>query len=296
MRSIPIALTRTPSHGRARRSGLLGQMGRHAVLIIVGVAWLVPMYLMVINAFKPQRNILAAPFSVPFGVLTTKFISSALSGSSFNILHSYLSTAIFVVLDDIFVVLLCGPLAYVIARGARRRYQVLLFYIVGGTFIPAQAILIPVVYVLRSVHLMNSLAGLVAFQTVLNLPVTLFLYVAYIRSIPSSIDEAAQIDGAGKMRIFWRLIFPLMRPIVATSVILVSMGVWNDFVDPQIILGPITNMQTVTTGIYDAVGQYATSFTTIFPDLLLVLAPALAFFILMQRHIVSGLTAGATKA
>jgi raffinose/stachyose/melibiose transport system permease protein len=265
-------------------------------MIIVGAAWLLPMYLMIVNAFKPQRDILAAPFGIPFGDLTTRFISSAVNGSSFNILHAYGSTALFVVLDDVFTVLLCGPLAYVIARGVRRRYQLLLFYFVAGTFIPAQVILIPVVYVLRYVHLMNSLAGLVAVQTVLNLSVTLFLYVAYIRSLPVSIDEAAQIDGAGRMRIFWRLIFPLMRPIVATSVILVSMGVWNDFVDPQIILGPTNNLQTVTTGIYEAIGQYATNFTEIFPDLLLVLAPALAFFVLMQRHIVNGLTAGATKA
>jgi raffinose/stachyose/melibiose transport system permease protein len=296
MRSVSSAAARRLSPGRTRKGSRLGRIGRHVVLVIVSVGWLVPMYLMVINAFKPQRDILAAPFSIPFGALTTRFIRLALDGSSFNILHAYGSTALFVVLDDIFVVLLCGPLAYVIARGMRRRYQVLLFYIVGGTFIPAQVILIPVVYVLRYAHVMDSLIGLVAFQTVLNLPVTIFLYVAYIRSIPVSIDEAAQIDGAGRMRIFWRLVFPLMRPIVATSVILVSMGVWNDFVDPEIILGPVSNLQTVTTGIYGAIGQYATSFTTIFPDLLLVLAPALAFFIIMQRHIVSGLTSGATKA
>jgi raffinose/stachyose/melibiose transport system permease protein len=86
-----------------------------------------------------------------------------------------------------------------------------------------------------------------------------------------------------------------MRPIVATSVILTSMGVWNDFVDPQIILGPTSKLDTVTTGIYAAIGQYATSFTTVFPDVLLVLTPMLTLYLVLQRHIVGGLTAGASK-
>jgi raffinose/stachyose/melibiose transport system permease protein len=253
------------------------------------------MYLMIVNAFKSQRAILLSPFSLSIGSLTLTYLRQALSGASFNVIHAYGATVLFVALDDVLVVLLCGPAAYIIARAVRRRYQLLLVYFVLGTFIPAQVVLIPVVYILRDFHLMGTIVGLVAFQTVLNMPVTIFLYVAYIRSIPLSIDEAAQIDGARPTRIFWSLIFPIMRPVVATTVILVSMGVWNDFVNPEIILGPTTSMQTVTTGVYEAIGQYATTYTTVFPDLLLVLAPALAFFVLMQRHIVSGLTAGTTK-
>lgn len=289
------AAPRRLSRHNPRSGSRLGRIVRHAVLITVCLGWIVPLYLVVINAFKPQRNILAAPFSIPLHALTTQFVRLALQGSDFNIFHAYASTVLFVILDILFVVLFSGPLAYVIARGAHRRYQVLLFYIVSGTFIPAQAILIPVVYVLRFAHVMNSVIGLVAFQTVLNLPVTIFLYVAYIRTIPVSIDESAKIDRAGQLRIFWTLIFPLMRPVVATSVILLAMGVWNDFVDPQIILGPVNSLQPITTGIYDAIGQYATSFTTIFPDLLLAITPALVFFIIMQRNIVGGLTAGSTK-
>lgn len=289
----------SPRSDRAARPGRtrhhLGSGIRHAILIVVGLVWLVPMYLMVVNAFKPQTAILSSPFGMPLGRMTVRFLEHALVNPTFNVLHAYGATLLFVVLDVTAVVLLCGPVSYVIARGARKRYQVLLFYFVLGTFIPGQAVLIPAVYVLRDMHIMNSIPGLVAFQTVGSLPVTIFLYVAYIRSIPLSIDEAAKIDGAGRLRTFWSLIFPIMRPIVATNVILVAMGVWNDFVSPEIILGPTSGMQTITTGIYEAIGVYSTQFTTVFPDLLLVLGPALAFFLIMQRHIVSGLTAGATK-
>ena len=122
-----------------------------------------------------------------------------------------------------------------------------------------------------------------------------FLFTAFARTIPKQIDEAASIDGAGRVRTFWSCIFPLMKPVVATLVVLNSVSVWNDFVNPQIILGPSSGLYTVTTGVYAAVGQYSTDYTVVFPTLLLAIAPILIFFIIMQRFIIGGLVAGATK-
>jgi raffinose/stachyose/melibiose transport system permease protein len=195
----------------------------------------------------------------------------------------------------ILVVVLSAPASYLIARAIKKRYQALFVYFLLGTFIPGQVILVPVTKILLHVGLMGTLWGLLAFQIAGSMPVSIFLFVGYIRTIPREIDEAAEIDGAGLIRRFWQIIFPLIRPIVATVLILTAMGVWNDFVDPQIIIGPL-GPKTVTTGIYAAIGKYVTDYTTVFPDLLLALAPALIFFILMQRNIIGGLTAGATKS
>jgi raffinose/stachyose/melibiose transport system permease protein len=171
----------------------------------------------------------------------------------------------------------------------------LLLYFLAGTFIPGAAMVIPAIYVLRSLGLVNSFTGLVLYDAATTLPVSIFLFVGYISTIPADIDQAAAIDGAGRYRTFWTIIFPLLKPAVVTVLILNSIGLWNDFVSPQILLGPSSEQYTVTTAIYTGISQYTTDLTKVFPNLLLAIAPVIIFFIYMQRHIIGGLTVGATK-
>lgn len=291
--SAPVRTTTTARADRRRRVTPRTVL-RHTFLTVASLAWVVPLYIVIVNSFKSQTDILTGPLEIPFDRLSLQYLARALTDPNLNVVGAYGFTMLLVVTVNLAAIAVSGPAAYWIARGIKRRHVAVLFYLLLGTFIPAQAILIPVTQVLRTLGFMNSFVGLAAFQTVMAIPVTVFLFVGYIRTIPRSIDEAAMIDGAGVLRRFWRIIFPLMRPIVATAVILTSMGVWNDFVNPQIIMGPF-GPKTVTTGVYAAFGQYFTDFTTVFPNLLLVLAPVLVFFIAMQRNIVSGLTSGSTK-
>ncbi|MFG1628241.1 carbohydrate ABC transporter permease [Kribbella sp. NPDC049227] len=269
--------------------------GRIAFLIVTSVLMLVPMYLLVVSAFKSQQDILAHPFSLSPDQLTTQYLQKAWTNPDFNILKGYAVTALFVVSVNVLSVALAGPVSYVIARRSERRYRMLLLLFVAGTFIPSQVLVIPVVYTLKFLGLMGTIPGFVLFETTLTLPFSIFLYAGYIMTIPASLDEAAAVDGAGKHRIFWSIVFPLMKPAVVTMVILNTFSVWNDFVNPQIILGPGSGLYTVTTGVYAAVSQYSTDYTVVFPTLLLAVAPLLVVFVLLQRHVISGLTAGATK-
>jgi len=267
----------------------LGFMG------VVTVLMLVPMYLLVVSAFKSQQDILAHPFSLSPDQLTTEYLRKAATNPDFNILKGYAVTILFVVSVNVLSVALAGPVSYVIARRSERRYRMLLLLFVAGTFIPSQVLVIPVVYTLKFLGLMGTIPGFVLFETTLTLPFSIFLYAGYIMTIPASLDEAAAVDGAGKHRVFWSIVFPLMKPAVVTMVILNTFSVWNDFVNPQIILGPGSGLYTVTTGVYAAVSQYSTDYTVVFPTLLLAVAPLLVVFVLLQRHVISGLTAGATK-
>ncbi|WP_329001821.1 carbohydrate ABC transporter permease [Kribbella sp. NBC_00709] len=269
--------------------------GRIAFLVITSVLMLVPMYLLVVSAFKSQQDILAHPFSVSPDQLTTEYLKKAATNPDFNILKGYAVTILFVVSVNVLSVALAGPVSYVIARRGERRYRMLLLLFVAGTFIPSQVLVIPVVYTLKFLGLMGTIPGFVLFETTLTLPFSIFLYAGYIMTIPASLDEAAAVDGAGKHRVFWSIVFPLMKPAVVTMVILNTFSVWNDFVNPQIILGPGSGLYTVTTGVYAAVSQYSTDYTVVFPTLLLAVAPLLVIFVLLQKHVISGLTAGATK-
>jgi raffinose/stachyose/melibiose transport system permease protein len=269
--------------------------GRVVFLVLTSVLMLVPMYLLVVSAFKSQQEILAHPFSLSPGQLTTQYLKKAATNPDFNILKGYAVTILFVVSVNVLSVALAGPVSYVIARRGERRYRMLLLLFVAGTFIPSQVLVIPVVYTLKFLGLMGTIPGFVLFETTLTLPFSIFLYAGYIMTIPASLDEAAAVDGAGKHRVFWSIVFPLMKPAVVTMVILNTFSVWNDFVNPQIILGPGSGLYTVTTGVYAAVSQYSTDYTVVFPTLLLAVAPLLVVFVLLQRHVISGLTAGATK-
>lgn len=268
---------------------------RIVFLALTSVFMLVPMYLMVVNSFKSQQDIIARPFSLSPGMLSTEYLRDALTNPDFSIVRGYAVTTLFVVLVNVLSVALAGPVAYVIARRGSRPYKALLMLFVAGAFIPSQVLVIPVVYTLKFLGLMNSIPGFVLFETTLTMPFSIFLYVGFITTIPRSLDEAAMLDGAGRHRVFWSIIFPLMRPAIATMVILNTFSVWNDFVNPQIILGPSSGLYTVTTAIYAAVGQYSTDYTVVFPTLLLAVAPMVVLFVALQRHVIGGLTTGATK-
>jgi raffinose/stachyose/melibiose transport system permease protein len=270
-----------------------GQVLGTAFMSAVTVVMLLPLYLVVVNSFKSQQQIQRQPFAATG--LTPTYLTNALHNPDFNVLRAYGVTALLAVLVNALSLAVAGPVSYVIARGLRRRHQALLLFFLAGTFVPGQVLVIPMVYVLKTLGLMGTIQGFVLFETTLTLPVSVFLYVGFIRSIPSELDQAAMIDGAGRLRVFRSVILPLMRPAVATCVVLHTLGVWKDFVNPQIILGPESGLYTVTTGIFTAVGQYTTDFTVLYPNVLLGIAPVLCFYVFMQRFIVSGLTTGATK-
>ncbi|WP_220507471.1 carbohydrate ABC transporter permease [Amycolatopsis dendrobii] len=282
---------RRPKRGAEREGGVV----RFVLLAGLLVVMVVPVYLLLVNSFKPQDDIVNNPFGLPVGNFTFDFIKAAATSPDFNVLQGYGFTLFLVVTVDIFCIALAGPAAYVIARSLKKRTQLLLLYFLAGTFIPGAALVIPVIYVLRSVGLANTVTGLIAHDVASTLPVSIFLFVGFIRTIPVDIDNAATIDGAGRYRTFWMIIFPLMRPAVVTVLILNSIGIWNDFVSPQILLSPGSGHYTVTTAIYAGISQYSTDLTKVFPNLLLAIAPVIIFFIYMQRYIISGLTVGAVK-
>lgn len=277
------------------RAGLPGTVVKWLVLGAVALVMLIPMYILVISAFKPQAEIIQQPLLIDPSTFTIEFLQQALTSEKFNVVRAYGVTLLFVLLVNVFGIALAAPVAYVIARGRKKWHMALLLMFVSGLFIPGQVTLIPVVFVLRVLGLINTMPGFIVFETAATLPVTIFLFSAYLRTVPRDIDEAAALDGAGQIRAFWWCIFPIMKPVVATIVVLNSISVWNDFVSPQIILGPSSGIYTVTTGVYAAVGEYSTDYTVVFPTLLLAILPAVIFFVAMQRHIIGGLVAGATK-
>lgn len=277
------------------RSAKISNTIRVVFLSILFLAMLVPMYIMVVNAFKPQQEILLSPLGLDPSTATTEFLEAAWNSTQFPVIEGYAFTIFLVLACNVIAIGFAVPAAYVIARTPGILFAALLMFFVAGMFIPAQIILVPAVFVLKALGLMGTIPGLVLFMSASMIPFTLFIFSGYIRMLPKSLDEAAAIDGAGRQRILWTIVFPLMRPIVATAFILNALSAWNDFVSPQLILGPGSQFRTITTGVYAAVSTYTTNYEIVFPTLLLAVVPILLIFVLMQRHIMGGLSAGAVK-
>jgi ABC-type sugar transport system, permease component len=286
---------RPAAQAAKRKAGLIRTLPRALVLLIATIVMLFPLYVVIVNSFKANSQIISDPLGLPIHHFSFRYVKAVFTSGDFNVTSAYVTTISLVIVVNILSIACTAPASYVIARSRSRWRSVLLIYFLLGTFVPTTALIIPVVYVLRYLGLIGTFPGLVALQTCLTLPLSVFLFTGFIATIPREIDEAASIDGAGQIRTFWMLIFPLMRPAVATVVILNSLGVWNDFVNPQTILGPASGHYTITTGLYAAIGRYFTDYTVVFPDLLLIVGPVLIFFLALQRFIIGGLVSGATK-
>jgi raffinose/stachyose/melibiose transport system permease protein len=181
-----------------------------------------------------------------------------------------------------------------IARSPRVGVRNLYFLLLLGLMLPGAMILLPLVKVMLTMHLTFHIAGLILYDVAGYMPFATFIFAGFIRAIPRDLDDMARIEGASRLTIYFRIILPLMGPALATVAIFLSLFSWNDFISPQIILGP-GGEQTITTGIYYAVGLYTSNFERIFSLIVLASLPLCVLFVSLQRRFVSGLTQGALK-
>jgi len=267
---------------------------RHAFLILLCLVLLVPFYIAVVNAFKPKAAIVSDPMGIPFAELTLSNFSKAAFTPSFNIFKAYGTTAVITIASIVCLVALGSMMSYVLARSKGKFFTFAYLLLLGGMMIPPQVILIPIIKLLRALGLMFTETGLVLYNTGWYIPFTAFIYTGFIRTISKELDESAMMEGANGFQIFWRIIFPILKPPSASVVIFLFLFVWNDFLNPLVLLGS-TKGYTVTTGIYLAVGQFSTNWDQIFALVVLASLPVLIVFLLLQRYFVSGLSDGAVK-
>ena len=260
------------------------------VMVPLGCLIAVPFYYIVVNTFKTQAQTTQSPLGLPqrpyFGNYSAVFHNTPLVTSFLNTLYV---TAL-----SIAVMLIVGSMAaFGIILSKSWLTKGLGVVLIVAFLVPGQSTLIPVYQMLVKVHLVDSLTGLV-FVYSAGAIFCYFLIVGYMRTVPSEIIEAARIDGAGPFRIFWSLMLPLIRPILVTVGVFQTMWVWNDFITPNVFISS-PEKQTLVLQVYTAIGQFTTDWPAFITLSVMVLTPTVIFFILMQRHIVSGLVKGSIK-
>jgi raffinose/stachyose/melibiose transport system permease protein len=184
--------------------------------------------------------------------------------------------------------------AYAIARNmSRRPFRLMYYYFVSALFVPFPIIMLPVAKQTALLHLDNRI-GLILLYVVYGLAFNIFIFTAYIRSLPRELEEAAVVDGARTWTVFWKVIFPLLGPMNATVGILTCLWAWNDFLLPLVILSN-PNAATLPLVQYVFQNQFQTNYPTAFASYLMAMAPLLLVYVVSQRWVISGVTRGAVK-
>lgn len=268
--------------------------GIYIVLILISLLVLLPLVFLLLNSFKSQAEIIRNPLSLP-GHVTFEYIKNAFETIHFGRALGY--TLVLEVFSLIGIVLFSTLCAWMITRCKSKAMNVIYLLFVAAILVPFQAIMYPLISIMESLSLKNLL-GLIIMYTGFGISMSVFMMTGYIKGIPRDIEESALIDGANIFQIFFRILLPLVKPMIITIVILNGMWIWNDYLLPFLTLGN-SDFKTITLEIYYAKmtsGQFGSPWETLFPAVLIAILPLVVLFLLFQKHFVKGVTSGAVKS
>jgi raffinose/stachyose/melibiose transport system permease protein len=264
-------------------------------LVATGTAGIfcLPLYVALVNVFKPSSEVVSEPLALPVPP-TLDNLSRVLSRSDGLYWYGLMNSVTLTTLSILITTVLAAMSAHYLLRAGRWWSRAVLSVMLTGLMIPPAVIMLPITRILDSIGLMHSMAGAVLVNIGYYLPFAVFVFTGFIRTIPRELEEAAAVDGAGRFRTFWQVVFPLLRPASASVLIFLGVWVWNDFLTPLLVLGAGAG-NTVTVGIFRSIGPYQQDFGAVFAFMLLATLPVLLMYLAFQKHFVRGLTGGATK-
>ncbi|MFF7681805.1 carbohydrate ABC transporter permease [Microbacterium sp. NPDC007973] len=286
--------THAPTRSRFDSRSMLRLARRlpiNLLLIVLSIAMIYPIVIIVITAFKPNLEVLTNPTGLPQAPTFDNFVTSWQDAGFANL---FFNSVLLTVVSMTVATFVAALASYAIVRQATRIGSGVYLLLAAGIFLPMQLALVPQFRVVRDLGLINNYAGVILIYIAGALPFGVFLMAAFMRQVPKEIVEAAVIDGAGYFTLFRRIFLPLARPAIATFWVLQGVGVWNDYLVPQLLLTD-PSKRTLTTGVLYFKAQYLADWGNIMAAVLIMSLPILLLFVFAQRFFVSGLYAGAVK-
>lgn len=261
-------------------------------ILIISILILSPLLLAFLNSFKTLAEITHDVGALPEQWQTVNYERA---WNSLNFLRALLNSLIVTVFSNIGVVLISSMAAYRIIRHPTRGNQALYKIFIAEMILPFQVVMIPLTIVIKKLGLINSITGVVFAYLGMGVAMGVFTYCGFIKSIPVDVEEAAKIDGCSELKTFFRVVFPLLKPTTYTLVVINTFWFWNDFLLPKLFLSA-EELRTIPIAIHSLMGQYIMQWDLALPALMMAILPALIAFLMMQKNIVAGLTAGAIKS
>jgi raffinose/stachyose/melibiose transport system permease protein len=273
---------------RTKRHVWLGLLG----IVLFAIFFLVPFAFIFFTAAKTQTEAGELQFSLPTTWALVQNFRDALAARDYMLIIAFINSTILTVASVTILVVLSAMVAYVLQRRQSRWNGVVNLLVLSGLIIPPAVV--PTVWVLQKLGLFKTLGGLILIEVAFGLSFCILLFRAFIATIPRDLDEAAVIDGARPTRLFFKVIFPLLRSVMMTVIIVQSVAIFNDFANPLYFL-PGDENATVQLTVFNFQSQFNTQYNLLFADILLITIPPLLMFLFLNKRIVEGLTAGAVK-
>jgi raffinose/stachyose/melibiose transport system permease protein len=261
-------------------------------LLVAFVVFVIPFIFIVLTAAKERLEASHLDFTLPTSWRLLENIGEVIGTRNGLMVTAMRNSLILTVTSVTLIVLLSAMVAYVLQRRRDRLGDIVSALLLAGLIIPPA--IVPTIYVLQSIGLFKTLPGLVLVEVAFLLPFSVLIFRAFVSAIPRELDEAALIDGASPSQIFLKVMFPLMRPAIITVIVVSSVAIYNDFVNPLYFL-PGNDNATVQLTLFAFQSQFSTRWQLLFADVLLITIPPLIMFIFFQRQLVSGMTTGAIK-
>ena len=273
-------------------TNLLGMIA----LLLLFTAYMFPFLMVVINSLKQKRDIIKSPFSWLFTIKGLSFDNFVKAFTQMDFMNAFKNSLLVTVCATLLVTLLASMLAYYIVRNHNKISNITFALMVASMIIPFQAIMIPLVSVYGgTLNVLNHRITLIFMHTGFSMAMSVFMFHGFVKgSIPVALEEAAYIDGCTRTQTFFRIVFPLLKPIISTMGILNALAFWNDFLLPSLVLSD-KKLLTLPLSTYSFYGTYSADYGTIMAGLLLCVIPILILYIVLQKQIISGVVAGAVK-
>lgn len=269
----------------------LKHFGLLLLKLLLGFCFVAPFYIAVIYSVKSKQEIIYSRLSFPKTIHWENFTRGM---EVSNFIPSLKNSVITTVACVVILTVICSMAAYMIARKNTKTYNFIYYLFLGAMIIPFQTILTPLYFDMKTMGLINSLFGFILVKSGFLIAFTVLIITGFVKTIPRELEEAGKIDGSGLYGVFWRIVFPLMRPVILTSVVLNALGVWNDF---QVSLAFLqrASVRTIPLTQYHFFGERSTELGLAFAVFIISMIPILILFLTLQKYIINGITAGAIK-
>ena len=261
-------------------------------ILASSLVFLVPFAFIILTAAKDKPEAALLRFTWPTAIHAWSNFLQVLQARDYMLLLAFFNSLVITVVSVGLLVILAAMVGFVLQRRASRWNRVIDLLILAGLIMPPAVV--PTIWVLQELGLFKTIPGLILIEVAYGLSFSILLFRAFIATIPKELDEAAIIEGAGPLALFFRVILPLLKPVVVTNIVVQSVGIFNDFTNPLYYLPGARNV-TVQLTLYNFQSMFNTSYNLLFMNILLITIPPLIMFLFFNRQIVEGMTAGAVK-
>lgn len=258
--------------------------------LVLSLTWIYPFVIVLFGSLKTRAEIFTNPLSFPMEPTVENFPQAY---ESMDFTKSFMNSVLITGASVFLIVIFSALTAYSLARMKSKWGTVIYFLCAILMLVPFQSVMIPLVSLFGRFNLLNR-TGLIFMNLGFQSSMSIFLFYGALKTVPISLDEAAYIDGANLFQIFWRVIFPILKPTTVTVVILTSIRIWNDYLLPSLVINQ-EGMYTLPLQMYYFFGEYTIQWELALAGLLLAIIPIILIYAFLQKYIIEGVTEGATK-